>query len=141
MKTARAITAPDRNACFAIRRAVFIDEQAIPEAEEWDAHDQTCIHYLMRDDDTPAGTARLIALGATAKIGRVAILPAYRGKGFGHGIMRHILKDARAMGFAQAELDAQITALPFYEKLGFQAQGPLFDDGSGLMHRNMHRPF
>ena len=49
MKITVARTEAERQACFDIRRAVFIEEQQIPEAEEWDAHDATCLHYLAGD--------------------------------------------------------------------------------------------
>jgi len=137
MKIALADTQAARSACFAIRRAVFIEEQAIPEAEEWDDHDDTCRHYLAETDAGPAGTARLIAKGDSAKIGRVAVLKQARGTGLGARIMRAVLDDARATGFRQAELEAQLYAIPFYERLGFVAEGPEFDDGSGILHRRM----
>jgi predicted GNAT family N-acyltransferase len=127
----------DRQACFAIRRAVFIEEQQIDEAEEWDDHDATCLHYLAIGDDGPAGTARLIAKGDCAKIGRVAVLPAHRGTGLGGRIMQMVMADARARGFVRAELESQLSALPFYARLGFVAEGPDYDDGSGILHRLM----
>ncbi len=126
-----------RQACFDIRRAVFIDEQKIPEAEEWDAYDATCVHYLAEDDAGPAGTARLIARGSSAKIGRVAVLKPHRGTGLGARIMRAVMDDAAKHGFTHAELEAQVYALAFYERLGFVAEGPDFDDGSGILHRVM----
>lgn len=135
-----AETEADRQAAFDIRRAVFIEEQAIPEAEEWDAHDATATHLLLRVDGVPAATARLIADGATAKIGRVAVLPAMRGRGLGRAVMDHALRLAETRGFRRAALDAQLQALAFYEGLGFVAEGPDFDDGSGILHRRMTRP-
>jgi len=137
MKIARAETAEARDACFAVRRAVFIEEQRIPEAEEWDAHDAGCIHYLAGDDTAPMGTARLIAKGAEAKIGRVAVMRAARGTGLGRQIMEHVVQDAKTMGFTTAMLESQLAAIGFYEGLGFIAEGPEYDDGSGILHRVM----
>lgn len=134
MKIALADTDTARQACFDIRRAVFIEEQQIPEAEEWDADDATCLHYLAGED---AGTARIIARGDTAKIGRVAVTLAHRGTGLGAMIMRALMDDAKARGFVRAELESQTYAIPFYERLGFVAEGPEYDDGSGIMHRLM----
>lgn len=122
----------ERQACFDIRRAVFIEEQQIPEAEEWDADDATCVHYL-----TDGGTARMIARGNTAKIGRVAVMPSHRGTGLGLRIMEAVMEDARSRGFAQAELESQVYAIPFYARLGFEVEGPEYDDGSGILHRLM----
>jgi predicted GNAT family N-acyltransferase len=130
-------TDAEREAAFAIRRAVFIEEQQIPEAEEWDEADATATHFLVLDGNTPAATARLIPAGGTAKIGRVAVLPAWRGTGLGKRLMRHIMDHADDLGFAQAALDAQLYAIPFYETLGFAAEGPEFDDGSGILHCHM----
>lgn len=139
MNIARAQTQAARAACFAIRRAVFIEEQQIDEAEEWDAHDATCAHFIAEDETGPAATARLIAKGNSAKIGRVAVMPAHRGTGLGQRLMAHLLEVARADGFTQAELEAQVNAVTFYERLGFVAEGAPFDDGSGILHRVMRR--
>lgn len=137
MKITLAQTEAERQACFDIRRAVFIDEQQIPEAEEWDADDATCLHYLAGQN---AGTARLIAKGDTAKIGRVAVVKAHRGTGLGVQIMTAVMQDAKARGFAQAVLESQTYAIPFYARLGFVAEGPEYDDGSGIMHKLMRAP-
>lgn len=126
-----------RQACFDIRRAVFIEEQKIPEAEEWDAYDATCLHYLALDTSRAAGTARMIAKVSSAKIGRVAVALPYRGSGLGAKIMQAVMDDARARGFTYAELESQTYAIPFYERFGYIAEGPEYDDGSGIMHRLM----
>lgn len=137
MKIAKAEDDAAIAACFAVRRAVFIDEQNIPEAEEWDAHDATCTHFLAETDSGPLGCARLIAMGDTAKIGRVAVMEAARGTGLGRAIMLHVMASARAAGFSDAMLEAQLYVIPFYEGLGFVAEGPEYDDGSGILHRVM----
>lgn len=140
MRIARAATEAERQACFDIRRIVFIEEQRVPEPEEWDTHDATCLHYLAADEAGPAGTARVIARGDSARIGRVAVLPSHRGTGLGDRIMRSVMDDARARGFVRAELESQLHAVAFYERLGFVAEGPEFDDGSGILHRRMSAP-
>jgi predicted GNAT family N-acyltransferase len=137
MRILRAKTEAAKTACFAVRRAVFIEEQQIDEAEEWDEADATCAHYLAEDETGPLGTARLIAKGTEAKIGRVAVMPRARGTGLGQRIMAHLLADARAQGFSGAMLESQVTAIGFYSRLGFVAEGPEYDDGSGILHRVM----
>ena len=137
MKIVIAGTDALREAAFAIRRRVFIEEQAIPEDEEWDDADATATHFLALDGDTPAATARLIAAGPIAKIGRVAVERAHRGTGLGRDLMRHILDHAAARGFSSSVIEAQVYAIPFYERLGYVAEGPEFDDGSGILHRVM----
>ncbi|MBF9034934.1 GNAT family N-acetyltransferase [Rhodobacterales bacterium HKCCE2091] len=139
MKIGPALSATSRERCFAIRRAVFIEEQAIPEAEEWDELDAVATHFLAWDDAGPAGTARLVARDGTAKIGRVAVMPGHRGTGLGLKLMRTVLRHAKEQGLTAAALDAQTYAVPFYEKLGFRPEGEEFDDGSGILHRRMCR--
>jgi ElaA protein len=121
--------------CLQIRRVVFIEGQDVPEAEEIDGEDPDCIHYLAQVDGTPVATARVKPLGTKAKIQRVAVLDAHRGTGLGAELMRFILDDLRAE-FDEAVLGSQTHAIGFYEKLGFEAFGPEFDD-AGIPHREM----
>lgn len=129
----------DLDACFAIRRAVFIEEQQIPEAEEWDAFDETARHLLARSEGAPAGTARIILQGAQAKIGRVAVLREFRATGLGRALMQAGLGVAHDSGCETAILDAQTYAAEFYARLGFVAEGEPFDDGSGILHIRMRK--
>ncbi|MEG4642300.1 ElaA protein [Paracoccus pantotrophus] len=128
----------DLDTCRAIRRAVFIVEQNVPEAEEWDGRDGEAIHLLARDDSGRAlGTARILVQGATGKIGRVAVLQSARGTGVGAALIRAALEELRAMpGVTRAKLGAQTHAIGFYERLGFAAYGPEYDD-AGIPHRDM----
>ena len=114
-----------------IRRQVFIEEQAVPQQEEWDGRDDECLHFLARLDGQPVGTARLLPDG---HIGRVAVLAAGRGRGM--ALMQAAIEAARERGHAHAELAAQTHALAFYRRLGFEAYGPEFLD-AGIAHRNM----
>ncbi|WP_347267798.1 GNAT family N-acetyltransferase [Paracoccus sp. (in: a-proteobacteria)] len=124
--------------CREIRRAVFIVEQNVPEAEEWDDRDEAAIHLLARDAEGRAiGTARILILGNTGKIGRVAVLKEARGLGIGAALIRAALAELRAMhDISRAKLGAQTHAIGFYEKLGFVAYGPVYDD-AGIPHRDM----
>lgn len=116
-----------------IRRIVFIEEQAVPEAEEWDGRDDACVHLLAYHGDRAVGTARLLPDG---HIGRVAVLEAGRGLGIGSRLMQAAIDAARQTGHREVVLDAQVHALPFYQKLGFEAFGPEFLD-AGIPHRSM----
>ncbi|TFH86395.1 GNAT family N-acetyltransferase [Billgrantia azerbaijanica] len=116
-----------------IRHVVFIDEQHVPQAEEWDGRDTACTHFLALLDGRPVGTARLLPDG---HIGRVAVLAEARGLGIGVALMRAAIETARRQGHPAVELAAQTHALPFYARLGFQAFGDEFLD-AGILHRNM----
>jgi predicted GNAT family N-acyltransferase len=128
----------DLKACHAIRRAVFIVEQNVPEAEELDDQDGAAIHLLARDAAGHAiGTARILTDGTTGRIGRVAVLKSARGTGAGAALIRAALAQLRTMpGITRAKLGAQTHAIGFYEKLGFTAYGPEYDD-AGIRHRDM----
>lgn len=129
----------DIDTCRALRRAVFIDEQNVSEAEEWDGLDDAALHLLAFQDGIPVGTARILTDGETGKIGRVCVLPVGRGTGLGADLIRAALDLLRARpGIARAKLGAQTHAIGFYEKLGFSVCGPIYDD-AGIPHRDMIR--
>ena len=129
-----ATWADDRAALQAVRRSVFIEEQAIPESEEWDDVDPVARHVLALTRNRDAvGTGRL---EPTGKIGRVAVLPQYRGSGVGSLIMGHLVNQATESGFTSVYLHAQAAAAGFYERLGFRAVGPVFDE-VGIPHVRM----
>ena len=120
----------------AIRRAVFVDEQRVPlelELDEWDARSR---HALARDARGRAvGTGRLLPDG---HIGRMAVLAAARASGVGSALLRALIDEARRSGHATVELSAQTHARAFYERHGFAAYGPVYDD-AGIPHVVMRR--
>ncbi|WP_434615042.1 GNAT family N-acetyltransferase [Tabrizicola sp. M-4] len=122
--------------CRHLRRVVFIEEQGVPEADEIDDKDEEAIHLLATIDDQPAGSARLLLMGQTGKIGRVCVLPAHRGTGLGAALIRAALTELRAQGMTTAKLGSQTHAIPFYERLGFTPTGPEYMD-AGIPHRDM----
>ena len=127
--------------CRSLRRTVFIEEQGVSEADELDDKDDDAIHLLATRDGVPMGSARLLLAGGTGKIGRVCVLPQARGTGLGAALMRAAIAELRRQpGIACAKLGAQTHALGFYERLGFVAQGPVYDD-AGIPHRDMIMPF
>lgn len=128
----------DLAACHALRRAVFIEEQSVSEAEEMDELDAVALHYLAEIDGKAVGTARMLIQGDTAKIGRVCMARDARGTGAGLALMRFVLDDARARGLRRAKLSSQTHAMGFYEKLGFLAYGDEYPD-AGIPHRDMSR--
>jgi predicted GNAT family N-acyltransferase len=127
----------DLAACHALRRTVFIEEQNVPEADEMDDLDADAIHLLATDDaDRPVATARLLVRDDIGKIGRVCVLADQRGTGLGAALMRAAIDALAARGVRQVRLGSQTHAMGFYEKLGFVAEGPVYDD-AGIPHRDM----
>ena len=132
----KVLLTTDIDTCIALRRAVFIDEQGIPEAEEIDDLDAQALHVLGWIDDQPVATARMFLDGANGKIGRVCVLSQARGTGAGAAIMRGAIDVLRERGVRKIKLSSQSYAIPFYEKLGFVAYGPEYPD-AGIPHRDM----
>lgn len=123
--------------CRALRRVVFIEEQGVPEADEIDDKDDEAVHLLATLDGRPVGSARLLVLGDTGKIGRVCVLKESRGTGLGAALVQAaVAQFAGRGGIARVKLGAQTHALGFYERLGFRPYGPEYMD-AGIPHRDM----
>ncbi|MFC5581302.1 GNAT family N-acetyltransferase [Rhodanobacter terrae] len=123
-----------RAALLDLRGTVFVQEQAVPEQRERDGLDVDCWHVLARDDaGRPIGCGRLTP---AHKIGRMAVLREWRGQGVGLALLHELIAHARAQGWPEVALDAQVDAIGFYEREGFIAYGAEFED-AGLVHRAM----
>jgi predicted GNAT family N-acyltransferase len=123
-----------RAALLDLRYTVFVQEQHVPEQRERDGLDVECWHVLARDEaGQPIGCGRLTP---AHKIGRMAVLQQWRGRGVGVAMLRELVARARALGWPEVALDAQVSAIGFYEREGFVAHGAEFED-AGLAHRAM----
>ncbi|MGO4916177.1 GNAT family N-acetyltransferase [Pseudogemmobacter sp. W21_MBD1_M6] len=130
-------TQADLDLCLAIRRKVFVEEQKVPAEDEWDDQDAACTHFLAVHQGEVSGTARLAMVDGYAKIQRVAVLPFARGTGLGATIMREVIAHIRTGGtVGRVVLGAQIHAVGFYQKLGFEPFGDIYLD-AGITHRDM----
>lgn len=111
-----------------VRTAVFIQEQQVPVELEWDEFDETSVHILACDTrGQPVGTARLLPDG---HIGRMAVIREWRGQGIGSAILKKVLKEMLDRGMPTATLNAQVRAIGFYQKFGFQITGNEFMDAN-----------
>jgi predicted GNAT family N-acyltransferase len=110
--------------------------QNVPEELEWDGEDDKAIHLLASDEQGgPIGCARILHDG---HIGRMAVLQPWRGRGVGTALLKEALQVVKGLDHDAAFLDAQCDAIPFYQRLGFQAEGDKFLD-AGIPHRHMYR--
>lgn len=122
---------------YPVRKTVFIDEQGVPEALELDEFDPIAEHALAFQGGNCIGTARLIVLSdQEGRIGRMAVLPAFRKQGIGGQLLRALLESSKKQSLVRLTLHAQLSAIPFYEQFGFTAQGDTYDE-AGIAHRDM----
>ncbi|MEU5399443.1 GNAT family N-acetyltransferase [Streptomyces sp. NPDC005963] len=142
----------DRQACFAVRREVFVTEQGVSIDIEYDAFDEPgadTVHVLAVDEEgTAVGTGRLLHGPAAAartggdlavgSLGRLAVLRTARGLGVGVALVRAVEEAARDRGLKVVDLHAQSHALGFYERLGYAAYGEEMTE-AGIAHRSMRR--
>lgn len=124
----------DYNDLRTVRETVFVLEQKVPLTLEWDAVDPHCHHVVARDaENRPIGTGRLTP---DHKIGRMAVLKEWRGKGVGESLLRTLIEQAREQRMPEVTLSAQVSAIGFYEKFGFQPYGDKFEE-AGIQHQAM----
>jgi predicted GNAT family N-acyltransferase len=119
-----------RDDAFAVRRAVFVDEQGVPEELEWDEYEETATHLVAYDEGRPVGAARFreydLDGDRVCKVERVAVVEQSRGEDWGRRVMESLEAEAAAHEFDRFYLHAQTTAREFYERLGYEQVGEEF---------------
>ncbi len=121
-----------------VRIEVFVDEQGIPLALETDLEDASALHAVAYNGiGQVVATGRLLPCqGGRSKIGRMAVKRVLRGAGQGAGVLRALQAEASRRGDRELVLHAQCSAQGFYEKLGYQTRGEVFEE-AGLAHVEM----
>ncbi|MGH7771245.1 MAG: GNAT family N-acetyltransferase [Candidatus Binatia bacterium] len=135
-KVRRIISHEELKKAFAIRLRVFVEEQGVPKEIELDEDDKKATHFLADVHGKAVGTARLVVQRGQAKIGRMAVLKSYRGRGVGKELLTRAVGLARKNGAKVIFLHAQVPVISFYKKMGFRCVGPVFVEG-GIPHRKM----
>ena len=127
-------------AARALREEVFVAEQKIPAALEWDAADAGAIHAVAFNRfGLPLATGRLILQeGAPARIGRMATSRLVRSSGVGREVLDALIAAARSRGVRELMLHAQTSARNFYLRAGFTPYGEVFEE-AGIPHIEMRR--
>jgi predicted GNAT family N-acyltransferase len=126
----------DQAALRAIRLSVFVREQQVPEALEWDGRDGDAMHLIAESGDGASiGTARLLPSG---QIGRMAVMSDWRNRGIGTRLLAELVRIADDEEFPPPFLNAQTKVTSFYRRLGFEAVGEGFRE-AGIPHQRMER--
>lgn len=132
-----------REAAYAVRRQVFVEEQGVPSEEVFDELDEAALHVVGFTGEVPVATARCInEEGSTWRIGLVAVAKSVRGQGLGSRIMRAAIDAIVSFGGEEIVLSAQSTATDFYGQFGFEQCGEaaVFESGFVLVPMNLRLP-
>ncbi len=124
------------NLAFGLRREVFMLEQGVSHADEYDDLDRVATHFVMVLEGNVVATLRVLYLPEHAKIGRFAVRRSFRGRGVGGRLFRAVIESIKASGCERIALEAQIDKTRFYEKFGFHVYGEQYID-AGIVHRRM----
>ena len=125
----------EKDALKSIRHQVFVEEQKVPVELEWDEYDDTATHFIVTLSGQAIACARLKKDG---QIGRMAVLKKYRNQGIGQELLRFVLRTAAAKDIDEVYLHAQVSAIHFYEKQGFESVGEVFYEAN-IPHREMFK--
>lgn len=124
---------------FQIREEVFVIEQEVDPAEEYDEFEATSVHFLAKLDGDPAGTARWRFTDKGIKLERFAVLKPMRGKGVGQALVKAVLEDIGRQPESKGKkcyMHAQLDAIPLYAKFGFKQVGEMFEE-CNILHYKM----
>jgi predicted GNAT family N-acyltransferase len=123
---------------MALRQAVFCDEQGVPPELERDADDAAALHVVVLDGARVIGTCRVLGEGPSVRLGRMAMAREWRGRGLGAILLGAAEDLAADRGAREVAIHAQMSALGFWERAGYVAEGPEFEE-AGIAHIAMRR--
>lgn len=132
-------TKEELDTIFDIREKVFVIEQEVDPAEEYDEFEESSTHFLAKLDKQPAGTARWRFTDKGIKLERFAVLKTMRGKGVGQALVRAVIDDIAKQSASKGKklyMHAQLDAMPLYAKFGFKQVGDIFDE-CNILHYKM----
>ncbi|CAM3697512.1 GNAT family N-acetyltransferase [Erysipelothrix urinaevulpis] len=125
-----------------LRIKVFVEEQGVSLEEEFDQYDEPgrkdVKHIGALVDDEIVGTMRLLIQKDTLVLGRLTVLKSQRGLDIGTKLVTYAIRQAENQGFNEVILGAQVNAVPFYEKNGFEMFGEIYLD-AGIKHIKMKK--
>lgn len=121
-----------------IRTDTFVIGRNVPKEIDFDGRDNELLHFCLYDEKNLTAYLRAEEMGDKIHIGRVCVEENDRKKGYGKMLLNYLFEYAKNGGFAMVELSAVDTAVGFYKKLGFIAEGEFFME-AGAPHINMYR--
>ena len=113
---------------FMVRAIVFMEEQNVAYAEEMDEFEHASLHILGVVDGEPMAAGRIRFLNGYAKLERIAVRKAWRGRGLGRELVEYMIEVARERGFHKFKMHAQAHLVEFYRVHGFEPKGEMFQE-------------
>ncbi|HOH09057.1 MAG TPA: GNAT family N-acetyltransferase [bacterium] len=121
-------TLDDLAKALMVRAIVFMEEQQVAYAEEVDELEHSALHILGEMAGEPMAAARIRFLGEYAKLERIAVRKAWRGRGLGRELVEYMIEVARERGFHKFKMHAQAHLVEFYRVHGFEPKGEMFQE-------------
>ena len=123
----RATEEWQRAGAYSVRIEGMNRQHHIPLQNEFDEHDCDGTKYIvLLDDGYPVATCRFYENNSereqanlSVTLGRVVVLPQYRGLGLGKKVVTEAEAWAKELGYKQINIDSRLEAIHFYEKLGY----------------------
>lgn len=122
IKVIRATETWQRAGAYSVRIQGMNRQYHISLREEFDEHDGSESKYIVLLDDTyPIATCRFFEIGdKSVLLGRVVVLPEYRGHYLGSRVIKEAEKWIEELGYSEIRIDSRLEAVGFYEKLGYK---------------------
>ena len=144
IETRVAATREDIEAALEIRRVVFIEEQGVAHDIERDGLDGEATHVIAEADGRVVAAGRFVTQadehGATARVGRMAVLGEFRRHGIATAVLEALETEARRQGLGGIELHSQSYVQRFYDRCGYTVAGEPFVE-AGIDHVTMVKHF
>jgi predicted GNAT family N-acyltransferase len=128
----------EMTAALELRHAVFCVEQGVPEHDELDGRDHEGIHLAAVENGVLLGTCRIVMVGTTAQLSRLAVRRSSRRRGIATALLDLADSETRAAGGRRVVLHAQTYARDLYEQAGYRARGRVFRE-AGIEHIAMDK--
>ena len=134
----RARDDSEMEAALQLRYEVFCVEQGVPRREELDGRDSEGIHLVAIANGELLGTCRLVMVGATAQLSRLAVDRGARRRGIATALLETADAETLAAGGRRVILHAQTYARKLYEGCGYRPRGRKFWE-AGIEHIAMEK--
>ncbi|MDH6354568.1 ElaA protein [Dysgonomonas sp. PH5-45] len=135
------LTTPMLYSVLHLRSLVFVVEQNCV-YQDVDGKDGEALHVLGCIGDELVAYCRMFRPGSyfgKASIGRVVVTPRYRGRKYGHALMREAIERLyAAWGNLDIEISAQKHLEPFYHRHGFVRISDVYLE-DGIPHIRMEK--